>query len=125
MRYPSDLNDEQWAVVEPLMPRAKRGISGRPPTYARREIVNALLYMARSGCSWRQLPRCFPPYTVVWSHFWRWRDSGALQVIHEAVRAEVRGKEGREAWPSGAILDSQSIKTTRKGGQKAGTATSA
>lgn len=124
MRYASDLSDEQWGVVEPLLPSPKRGISGRPPTYARREIVNALLYIARTGCSWRQLPKCFPPYTVVWSHFWRWRDNGALQVLHDAVREHLRTQEGRSALPSGAILDSQSVKTPRKGGSKAGTGTS-
>lgn len=124
MVYPSDLSDEQWAVIEPLLPVAKGGKTGRPPTYARRAIVDALFYMARTGCSWRHLPKEYPPYIVVWSHFRRWRDSGALQAIHDAVREQVRLQQGRNAKPSAAILDSQSVKTTRKGGQKVGTPTS-
>lgn len=115
--YPSDLSEAQWQVLRPLIePSKARGTRRR---YEQREIVNALLYQVTNGCSWRALPHDFPPYTLVWYHFRRWRDNGVLEEIHTALRAQVRKQEGRDQAPSAAILDSQSVKTTEKGGQRA------
>jgi len=114
--YPSDLSEAQWQVLRPLIePTSPRGTKRR---YAQREIINALLYQLTNGCSWRALPHDFPPYTLVWYHFRRWRDNGTIERIHSALRAQVRQAFGREEAPSAAILDSQSVKTTEKGGQK-------
>jgi putative transposase len=82
-------------------------------------VVNALLYQARTGCSYRALPHEFPPWAVVWDHFRRWRDNGTLEQLHTALRTQDRNQAGRHVAPSAAILDSQSVKTTEKGGQKA------
>ena len=117
--YPSDLSDEQWALVESVLPPAKQGRSGRPRKWSKREVFNALLYQARSGCSFRALPHEFAPWSVVWDHFRRWRDNGTLEAVHSALRSQVRQSQGRDEAPSAAILDSQSVKTTEKGGQKA------
>lgn len=116
--YPSDVSDEQWALIEAVLPPPKQGRSGRPRQWSKREVFNALLYQARNGCSFRALPHEFPPWAVVWDHFRRWRDNGTLEVMHAALRAQVRSRAGREVAPSAAILDSQSVKTTEKGGQK-------
>lgn len=115
--YPSDLSEAQWQVLRSLLETA--AVRGAPRRYAPREIVNALLYQLTNGCSWRALPHDFPPYTLVWYYFRRWRDNGTIERIHSALRAQVRQAEGRDEAPSAAILDSQSIKTTEKGGQKA------
>jgi transposase len=122
--YPSDLTNEQWAVIEAALPKAKGGRTGRPPTYTRREIWNAIFYQARTGCEWRYLPHDLPPWDDVWEHFSRWRDNGVLQQVHDALRQSVRQKEGREATPSAAIIDSQSVKTPQKGGPTASMAAS-
>ena len=115
--YPSDLSEAQWQVLRPLI-EPQRG-RGTRRVYAQREIVNALLYQLTNGCSWRSLPHDFPPYTLVWYHFRRWRDNGTIDRIHSALRSQVRQADGRDEAPSAAILDSQSVKTTEKGGQKA------
>ncbi len=117
--YSTDVSDEQWALIAPLLPQAKNGRTGRPRLYSQREMLNALFYVLRTGCQWRNLPHDFPPYGAVWMQFCRWRDSGTLEIIHGALRAQVRLQAGREEAPSAAILDSQSIKTTEKGGLKA------
>ena len=114
--YPSDLSEAQWQVLEPLLQKATP--RGAPARYPLREVVNALLYLLCNGCSWRALPHDFPPYTLVWYHFRRWRDNGTLEAIHGVLRAQVRHSVGREEAPSAAILDSQSVKTTEKGGQR-------
>jgi transposase len=111
--YPTDLSDAQWALLEPLIPAPKPG--GRPITHERREIVNALLYIARNGCSWRSLPHDFPPYTTVYDYFRAWRDSGLWERVNAVLREQVRLQAGREAQPSAGIIDSQSAKTTEKG----------
>ena len=122
-RYPSDLTDAQWALVAAAMPPATNGRTGRPRTYPLREVWNAVFYLARTGCSWRALPHDFPPWDVVWEHFRRWRNAGTLERINGLLREEVRARVGRERTPSLAIIDSQSVRTTEKGGPRASTPT--
>ena len=117
--YPSDLTDEQWQKIESALPPAKGGRTGRPRKYPLREIWNAIFYQLRTGCAWRYLPHDFPPHADVWEHFCRWRDNGTIERVHDALREQVRIKEGREKTPSAAIIDSQSVKTTQKGGTTA------
>src|SRR5437764_13058041 len=110
-RYPSDLTDLQWDNIEHLFPRAQ-GKGGRPRTYPLREIVNATLYLARGGCTWRMLPHDFPPWKTVSYYFSTWRDNGTWESVHAALRAEVRAAAGREPTPSAAIIDSQGLSRT-------------
>lgn len=112
--YPSDLNDAEWQCVAPLIPPAKTG--GRPRTTDMREVLNAIFYVLRGGCAWRMLPHDFPPWKTVYHYFWQWRREGVWQQIHDTLRRQVRRQEGREEEPSAAILDSQPVKTTEKGG---------
>jgi transposase len=118
--YPSDLADAAWAFLEPLIPAPKPG--GRPPIHERRELVDAMLSVLRTGCQWRHLPHDLPPWGTVWGWFRRWRDDGTWETITAALRERARVRRGREATPSAAILDSQSANTTGRGGRAATTA---
>jgi transposase len=118
--YSSDLSNEQWAQVERFIPAPQPG--GRPAKYDRREIVNALLYINRTGCQWRPLPHDFPPWESVYWYFRNWKKDGALDRLHDELRGDLRQAEGRPKQPSAAALDSQSVKTTEKGGRRGTTA---
>jgi len=117
--YSTDVSDAQWRRIEKVLPRAKGGRTGRPRKYSQRAMLNALFYLLRTGCQWRNLPNDLPPYGAVWMQFCRWRNDGTWDKIHDALRVQARHKVGRKAAPSAAILDSQSIKTTEKGGPRA------
>jgi putative transposase len=117
--YPTDLNEKQWsriAVQFPQLPRPR----GRPRTWTYREILNAIFYIVRSGEAWRLLPHDFPPWQTVYGYYWRWRNSGLWDQLNAALVPAVRRQAGREAKPSAAIIDSQSVKTA-EGGEERGT----
>ena len=97
--YSSDLTDDQWQLLEPLVPAPKEG--GRPPKYERREIVNAVLYLTRNGCAWRNLPHDLPPWSLVHYYFWHWKQDGTWQNVHDRLREQVRRSVGRDPQPSG------------------------
>ena len=117
--YPSDLTDEQWAILAPMLPAPHENC--RPRQADMREVMNAILYLLRTGCPWRHLPHDLPPYRTVFYYFTKWRKCGVWRKIHDKLHARLREMEGREATPSAAILDSQSIKTGGKGGPSAAT----
>jgi putative transposase len=107
--YPNDLTDAQWAVIAELVPEARPG--GRPRHTSPREVVNAILYMLRGGQAWRLLPHDFPPWQTVYHYFRRWQAEGVWARIHHAVLMADRERAGREASPTAAIIDSQSVRT--------------
>jgi putative transposase len=112
-RYPTDLSDKEWALLVPLLPPAKT--CGRERTVEIREVVNAIFYLLRTGCSWRMMPQDFPKWQTVYTYFRNWKEDGTWQKANDTLRRKVRLQEGREEEPSAGILDSQSAKTTEKG----------
>src|SRR5271167_1533142 len=114
-RYPSDLTDEQWALIEPLIPVYT---GGRPRKTALRDVVDAIFYLLRTGCQWRYLPKDFPPKSTVWRYFDEWRHNGTLDVIHDQLRTKVRTQEKPYAPRTSASVDSQSVDTTSGGEQR-------
>ena len=113
-RYPTDLSDAQWNVLEPLVPKVKPG--GRPLTYPRREILNAILYFKQAGCAWRLLPHDLPPRGIVSHYFRQWTRDGTWQHIHNRLRDQVRQQYDKQNAPTAAILDSQTVKLGEQGG---------
>ena len=114
LRYPSDLTDAEWAHVEPLIPPAKRGGNRRHVEV--REVVNGLMYVLSTGCQWRAIPKDLPPRSTLYDYFDLWGWDGTLERIHEALYVKRREAAAREASPTAAIIDSQSVKSAEKGG---------
>ena len=116
--YPSDLSDRQWAAVAPVLRAATR----QPGQISRRAILDAIFYVQRTGCQWRYLPRSYPNWKTVYSCFWRWQRGGVWDRVLQALQPQVRRRQERQSLPTVAVVDSQSAKTTEKGGRVAGTA---
>lgn len=116
LRYPSDTTDEEWTEMAPVIPPARRG--GRKRTVNIREVLNGLLYVLSTGCQWRALPKDFPPRSTVFYYFGRWEADGTLRRLQDALYVRCREQAGRALEPTACIIDSQSVKSTEKGGRR-------
>ncbi len=112
-RYPTDVTDAEWAILEPLVPPVKPG--GRPRQVDLREVFNAIFYLLRGGIPWRMLPHDFPPWKTVYHYFRLWRLDGTWEKLNARLREQVRSQSGREATPSAGVMDTQSAKTRERG----------
>jgi putative transposase len=112
-KYDTDLTDEQWKIIFPLIPSAKSG--GRERKTDIREVVNAIFYLLKSGCQWRMIPNDFPKWQTVYDYFSKWKKDGTWKKIHDRLRDKVRLKAGKKKQPTAGIIDSQSVKTAKKG----------
>ena len=116
LRYPSDVTDAEWELIAPLIPPAKRG--GRKRSVDVREILNGIMYVLSTGCQWRALPKDLPPRSTVYDYLGLWSWNGTLDRIHHELYIRCREHEGREASPTAAVIDSQSVKSAEKGGPR-------
>jgi transposase len=116
LRYPSDLTDAEWAVIEPMIPPAKPG--GNKRTADMREVTNGLMFILSAGCQWRAIPTDLPPWRTIYDYMDRWNHDGTLERIHQVLYIACREQAGREPSPTGAVIDSQSVKSAEKGGSR-------
>jgi transposase len=116
LRYPSDLTDQEWAEIEPLIPPAKRG--GNKRRVDVREVANGVMYILSTGCQWHSMPKDLPPKSTVHDYLERWTYDGTLERIHHALYVKCREQASREASPTAAVIDSQSVKSAEKGGPR-------
>lgn len=115
-QYPGELSEKEWLLIQPIVEKRDYSRGGRKPKHGARVVLNAIFYLIRSGCSWRLLPHDFPPWTTVYSQFTKWRREGVFKRLHDHVRGTLRSLLARATEPSAAIIDSQSVRTTEKGG---------
>lgn len=116
LRYPSDVTDQEWALIAPLIPPAKHG--GRKRSVDVREVLNGILYVLSTGCQWRAVPKDLPAKTTLYSYLDLWRYEGVIDKIHHALYVQCREKVDKEASPTACIIDSQSVKSAEKGGSR-------